>query len=84
MYAAIYGVAFICHGRKKRKTHSLLVLEKVVVNAKKLMLKKWEYPPPGTESTVAPGKVKCQSARVLCDLCVDGERGGQRDGWTHA
>ena len=80
----IYSVAFIGHDRKKRKTHSPLVLEKVVVRATNYCSQEWEDPPPGPESTVAPGKAKGQSARVLCALCVDGERGGQRDGWTRA
>ena len=80
----IYSVAFIGHDRKKRKTHSPLVLEKVVVRATNYCSQEWEDPPPGPESTVAPGKAKGQSARVLCALCVDGERGGQRAEWTRA
>ena len=84
MYIWMYNVAFIGQHRKKRMTHSLLVLEKVVACAKKYGSKEWEDPPPGPESTVAHGRAKGQSARVLCDLCVDGKRGGQRHGWTHA
>ena len=75
-------MAFISHQRKKRKTHSLLALEIVVVIAMQIL--KGENPPPGTENNIAPGKVKRQSARGLCMFCVASEVGGQRDGWTHA
>ena len=69
-------MSFIGHHRKKRKTHFPLVLEKGVFRAKKYCSKEWEVPPPGTESTTAPGKVKGQSAWLLHDVCVDGKRGG--------
>ena len=84
MYTGIYRVPFISHQRKKRMTHSPLPLETVVVHAKKECSNEWANTPPATESTIAPGKVKCQSARVIFDLIFDGERGGQRGGWTHA
>ena len=77
-------MALISNHRMQRKKQSPLVLEKVVVHAKKECSNEWANTPPATESTIAPGKVKCQSARVIFDLIFDGERGGQRDGWTHA
>ena len=84
MYTGMYHVVFISHQRKKRKTHSPMALEIAVEFAMKYFSKEGENPPPGTENTIAPGKVKCQSAWEICIFWVASEGGGQSDGWTHA